>query len=110
MRLIKKHPVVLTESLKKQILNWAQQFEEVIWMDSNSHSDQHGRYQAILAVDALTSIKTDFHSSFKELEEYQSTIKDWLFGYLTYDLKNDLEDLDSNNMDVLEFPDLFFFR
>jgi len=33
-----------------------------------------------------------------------------LFGYLSYDLKNDIEDLRSNNFDGLEFPDLFFFQ
>ena len=42
--------------------------------------------------------------------QYQSQTKDWLFGYLSYDLKNDTEDLQSNNFDGLDFPDLFFFQ
>jgi para-aminobenzoate synthetase component 1 len=33
-----------------------------------------------------------------------------LFGYLSYDLKNDIEELHSNNYDGLHFPDLFFFQ
>jgi para-aminobenzoate synthetase component 1 len=32
------------------------------------------------------------------------------FGYLSYDLKNDVESLQSNNFDGLHFADLFFFQ
>lgn len=32
----------------------------------------------------------------------------YLFGYLGYDLKNEMENLTSNNPDRLKFPDLFF--
>lgn len=42
--------------------------------------------------------------------QYQSQTKDWLFGYLSYDLKNDTENLTSNNFDGLHFPDLYFFQ
>jgi para-aminobenzoate synthetase component 1 len=63
-----------------------------------------------LAVDAFTSIKTDYHNAFEDLKQYQQQTKDWLFGYLSYDLKNDVEDLHSNNFDGLHFPDLFFFQ
>jgi len=64
----------------------------------------------VLAVDAFTSIKTDFYNAFEELKVYQQTTKDWLFGYLSYDLKNDTEELKSKNHDGLSFPDLFFFQ
>jgi para-aminobenzoate synthetase component 1 len=63
-----------------------------------------------LAVDAFTSIKTDYENAFQDLYQYQSQTKDWLFGYLSYDLKNDTEALQSNNFDGLAFPDLFFFQ
>lgn len=64
----------------------------------------------MLAADAFTSLKTDFHNAFEDLKQYQQTTKDWLFGYLTYDLKNDVEDLKSANFDGLNFADLFFFQ
>ncbi|MGJ8667092.1 MAG: aminodeoxychorismate synthase component I [Patiriisocius sp.] len=97
-------------NLKQAILAWAQQFEEVVWLDSNNHAQAHSTYTAILAVDSFTAIKTDSHQAFKKLEEYQTTTKDWLFGYLTYDLKNDVERLKSENFDGLQFPDLYFFQ
>src|SRR5690606_7535848 len=54
--------------------------------------------------------RTDYIQAFDKLKEYQTSIKDWLFGYLTYDLKNDIEDLSSKNFDALELPDLYFFQ
>ncbi|MCC9071189.1 anthranilate synthase component I family protein [Flavobacterium sp. F-65] len=97
-------------AFKQQLLVWAQQYREVVFMDSNSYPQEYSSFDCLLAVDAFTSIKTDFHNAFEDLKQYQQTTKDWLFGYLTYDLKNDIEELQSTNFDGLEFPDLFFFQ
>ncbi|GAL61980.1 aminodeoxychorismate synthase component I [Algibacter lectus] len=95
---------------KNQLLIWSQQFDEVIWLDSNQYEQQYSSYDAILAVEAFTSIQTDYHDGFEKLKEYQTLANDWVFGYLTYDLKNDVEALKSQNIDGLEFPDLSFFQ
>lgn len=96
--------------LKKQLLHWAQQFREVVFLDSNNYQDRYGSYEAVLAVDAFTSLQTDDQKAFLELQSYQQETNDWLFGYLSYDLKNSIEPLDSQNIDGLNFPDLFFFQ
>jgi para-aminobenzoate synthetase component I len=98
---------------KQQLLNWAQQFREVIFLDSNAIENQNQKYSSydcVLAVDAFTAIKTDYHNAFEDLKQYQQTTNDWIFGYLSYDLKNDVEDLRSRNLDNLDFPDLYFFQ
>jgi para-aminobenzoate synthetase component 1 len=110
MRSVKKYQCSLTDESKKQFLLWAQQFDEVIWLDSNHYSQKYQSFDAILAVDAFTAIKTDTHGAFEKLREYQTSMEDWLFGYLSYDLKNDVEPLQSNNFDGLDFPDLYFFQ
>lgn len=110
MRTAIKIQIQNPEHFKKQLLQWAQQFREVVFLDSNDYNQQYTSYDAVLAVDALTSIKTDYHRAFDDLNVYQQTTKDWLFGYLSYDLKNDTEDLQSANYDGLQFPDLFFFQ
>jgi len=97
-------------AFKKQLLDWSQQFREIVFMDSNDYPQEFSSFDAILAVDAFTLIQTDYHNAFEDLQQYQQTTKDWLFGYLSYDLKNDSEDLQSNNIDGLDFPDLFFFQ
>jgi len=95
---------------KEQILSWAQQFREVVFLDSNSYPQQYSNFDCILAVDAFTSLKTDYYNAFEDLKQYQQNTKDWLFGYLSYDLKNGIENLHSDNFDGLNFPDLFFFQ
>lgn len=104
------HNIADVENFKNQLLIWAQQFDDVVWLDSNNYKQKYASYDAVLAVDAFTSIKTDYYQGFEKLKEYQTNVNDWIFGYLTYDLKNDVEDLQSNNFDALEFPDLYFFQ
>ena len=95
---------------KDALLEWAKQFYEVVWLDSNNHAQTYNTYDAILAVDALTVKATDAQNAFEDLREYQKGTNDWLFGYLSYDLKNDVERLSSQNFDGLHFPDLYFFQ
>ena len=97
-------------NFKSQLLHWANPFREVVFLDSNDYHQKYSSYDAVLAVDAFTSIKTDYENAFQDLYQYQNQTKDWLFGYLSYDLKNDIEALYSNNFDGLDFPDLFFFQ
>jgi len=98
------------ELFREQLLSWSQQFREVIFLDSNSYPQQYSNFDCLLAVDAFTSLKTDYYNAFEDLKQYQQNTKDWLFGYLSYDLKNDIENLHSQNFDGLNFPDLFFFQ
>lgn len=98
------------EDFKSKLFHWAQQFEEVIWLDSNNHHQKYSNYDAVLAVEAFTAIKTDASDAFEKLKEYQEQTQDWIFGYLSYDLKNDTEKLCSKNFDELHFPDLYFFQ
>lgn len=98
---------------KKQLMHWANQFDTCICLDSNREQNLnqlYASYDLVVAVDAFTSIQTDYEKAFEELHIYQSITKDWLFGYLSYDLKNDIEELASTNFDGLQFPELFFFQ
>ena len=95
---------------KSQLLIWAQQFKTAVWLDSNNYQQKYSNFDAVLAVDAFSEIKTDYINAFEKLKTFQTNIKDYIFGYLSYDLKNDVENLTSNNFDGLHFPDLYFFQ
>ena len=110
MRTSYKQTLLNPEVFKQQLLFWAQQSDDVVWLDSNNHNERYTHYDAILAVDAFTSLQTDYTNAFERLDEYQKTTKDWIFGYLSYDLKNSVEDLESHNFDGLGFPELYFFQ
>ncbi|WP_324069519.1 MAG: anthranilate synthase component I family protein [Flavobacterium sp.] len=110
MRTVITKDISQLPDFKNQLLHWSNQHREVVFLDSNQYHQKYSSYDAVLAVDAFTSIKTDYENAFQHLYQYQSQTKDWLFGYLSYDLKNDTETLHSNNFDGLAFPDLFFFQ
>ena len=95
---------------KNNLLYWAQQFETLLWLDSNNYHQKYSSFDGALAADDFTSIKTDHYNAFEKLKEYQTVTKDYIFGYMSYDLKNDIEQLSSTNFDGLDFPDLYFFQ
>jgi len=110
LRKTKAFSIADVGQFKKLALQWAQQFDEVTWLDSNKHSSKYGSFDGLLAIDGLTAFVTDAKNAFQEFKEYQSVTKDWLFGYLSYDLKNDVERLTSNNGDGLHFPEIYFYQ
>ena len=96
--------------LNKKLLRWAQQYDTAIWLDSNKDEQTYTNFDSILAIDEFTSLQTDAEHAFEKLKEYQSITQDYLFGYLSYDVKNDAEKLTSTNIDELGFAELFFFQ
>ena len=109
-RISKTFQIENISEFKSQLLHWSQQFQYIVWLDSNNYKQQHSNFDAILAVDANLKLETNYNNAFKNLKQFQTNINDYLFGYLSYDLKNDIEDLTSTNYDGLNFPDLFFFQ
>ena len=109
-RFSKQFEIENIDEFKQKVLQFSQQFREVIYLESNNYKDKYSTFDAVFAFDAFTSLQTDAFNGFEKLKEYQTDSNDWLFGYLTYDLKNDVEDISSSNFDGLEFPELFFFQ
>ena len=111
MRLTATYQLSNVEHFKNQACAWASQFEQAAVLTGNTEPSQ-GKYLAydmLLGVDALSEI-IPTTQSFDTLEKYQQKAQDWLFGYLSYDLKNELEDLSSSNSDRLQFPQMHFFQ
>jgi len=99
-----------TIDFESKLLVWSQKFNVICWLDSNNYPQKHSNYNAVLAVGAETKLSVNYKNAFQKLKTYQSNCNDYIFGYLGYDLKNDIENLSSNNFDGLHFPDLFFFQ
>lgn len=96
-----------SEKLQKQIQQWVSKLEYAAYLDSNQHKDSYSRYDWIAALGAEKVITPNINS----FEELQLAIdqKDWLFGHLSYDLKNEVEALSTNHKDTLGFAPLLFF-
>jgi para-aminobenzoate synthetase component 1 len=109
-RISEKYQVDSIAEFKEKLLLWAQKFDVAVWLDSNNYKQAYSNFDAVLAVGVASKIESKPQHAFAVLKDYQSHIKDYIFGYLSYDLKNDIECLSSNNSDSLHFPDLFFFQ
>tara|TARA_B110000046_G_C13014883_1_gene408221 strand:+ start:338 stop:1657 length:1320 start_codon:yes stop_codon:yes gene_type:complete len=109
-RTIRTFSVDTLDEFKTNLLSWAQQFETAIWLDSNKYKQQYSSFDCALAVEEFTAIKTDYQNAFDKLKEYQTLTNDYIFGYISYDVKNDVEQLSSKNFDGLDFADLYFFQ
>lgn len=102
------HPNI--EQLKLQFLHWSKQFSITVVLDSNDYAHQETKYDFILATDAHTVVQSQNQDALDSLQKHIHSNSDWLFGFLSYDLKNQLENLQSQNLDHLDFPELFFFQ
>jgi len=109
-RVSKKFSLTDKELFVQQLLFWAQSSDTFLWLDSNEYPQKYSSFDTALAVGRVSELKTNFLDAFSKLDVFQKKTQDYLFGYLSYDLKNDTEDLQSNNNDYLEFPDLYFFQ
>ena len=88
------------------------QFEPLCVFDSNLQSNKNSYLQIskIIAVGSTRElIITDSKNGLEQLQEFYNKKNGWLFGYLSYDLKNEIEVLHSENTDGLAFPALHFF-
>jgi len=93
-----------------QILNLHHQFStSVSLLSSSQHQDPYSKYKSIHAFGAKEVISSKAGSAFEQLQFFIDQGQ-WLFGVLGYDLKNEIEGLESNNDDKLDFPDICFFR
>lgn len=94
---------------KGALLEWSRPFSKVVWLDSNAHVQEYSSFDFLMAVGEQTDKFSSIYS-LNQLGNQFAKSQDWLFGYLSYDLKNELEDLSSQNFDGLGFPQLQFFR
>lgn len=96
----------------------------ILWLDSQDASHPEARVswlaqgadvilryaQGVATVDADGERHVWHTDGFSALARARSTWPGWWGGYLGYDLKNDLEDLRSQNPDPVGAPDLVFMR
>ena len=91
-------------------LAWAQQFEQVCFLQSNGYQDDYSSIEAILAVDAKNIFECAENDTFNALENFKTKHPNqWMFGFFGYDLKNEIEGLITSFDNPLDFPDCYFF-
>jgi para-aminobenzoate synthetase component I len=110
MRTEKTFKISDKDGFKKKALLWASQFSVFTFLNHNKIKFPHGPFPEVLAAGAIDYISPASGESFKELIDFFDEKKDLLFGFFSYDLKNEIENLSSKHPDKLNFPDLYFYR
>ncbi len=109
---MKRHIFSITshteEALRKNILHAAPHFSHFAFLDSNKHHDKYSQYDWLAAIGGHEIFEFS-DQVFANLNKCLAATDDWLFGHLTYDLKNEVESLSSKNPRQVEFPPALFF-
>ena len=66
---------------------------------SNFLPKDYVNYDLIAGVDSLNHLRSN-KNSLKSLKNFHNKSKDWLFGYISYNLKNEIESFNNNNQDT----------
>ncbi len=82
------------------------ELEQETFLFLNGNKSNIG-YAAIGCKDEIICTSENIH--LEKLNEFICIPNSWKFGYLSYDLKNEFEDLRSSNIDTLGFPEIHFF-
>lgn len=94
---------------KQQALQWAAMFEVCCYLDSNHHTDAYSKFEALIAAGVKDEVTAQAGNAFETLAHFKTLHSGWMTGFLGYDLKNEVEQLTSDNIDGLQFPDMYFF-
>ncbi|RYE29008.1 MAG: aminodeoxychorismate synthase component I, partial [Sphingobacteriaceae bacterium] len=108
--MIKEASLLNIDLFKKKALHWASSFTTVSAFDSNNFTDPYSEFDWMLAAGVSDELQTNTDTSFTDLKSFrQKHPNQWMCGFFSYDLKNEVENLTSANEDHLYFPQLYFF-
>ena len=92
------------------MLNWANRFNIFCFLDNHHYKFGEPAFECLLGVGSTAQIAAAADgAAFSKLAEFYRQHPGWLFGHLGYDLKNELEQLQSSRKDAIGFADLGFF-
>ncbi|MDW7695574.1 anthranilate synthase component I family protein [Flammeovirgaceae bacterium SG7u.111] len=93
----------------QKALKWAQKSRFFAYFDHNHIPYPHEAFQRVMAVGAESLFLPERGEVFEQLDGYFNSVSGWKFGCWGYDLKNEIENLKSNNPAFHNFPQAFFF-
>ena len=96
------------EKFKSQLLNFGKRFSNFCLLDNHEYGFDKS-YECLAAVGSIASITSGGDTHLEQLKDFQHNHEDWIFGHVSYDLKNEIEELISENTDEIGFPGFYFF-
>lgn len=90
------------------MLDFAKKFSNFCFLDNHDYEFDKS-YDCIAGCGVIRSVTSGEKSNLSSLDQFKSENNDWIFGHVSYELKNEIESLSSNNKDGIGFPDFYFF-
>jgi para-aminobenzoate synthetase component I len=103
-------PVTDFGQTKQKVLNWVQRFNTFCFLDNHQYHIEPHTLECIAGAGIRRKLMADSGTALEQLQQLLDKKRTWLFGHLSYDLKNELDDLTSGHPDHIQFPMLFFFE
>lgn len=103
------------ESVKSNILDYCSRFEHSAYYDSNrfqygsDHRKKYSEFELVAAAKAI-NILSNSPTIVTDVDRFMVQNPDWLFGYLSYELKNKIYAIESSNSNNSSFKDYSFFQ
>ncbi|HEX8548196.1 MAG TPA: anthranilate synthase component I family protein [Cytophagaceae bacterium] len=94
---------------KERAKMWASHHTHFCYLNHNNYDLNFGTFPHLLAAGSSQIFIPSNGNTFSSLQDFSDTSKSAIFGYFGYDLKNEIESLESKNQDNLQFPDVVFF-
>lgn len=91
------------------MLNWLRRFNICCFMDNHQYSLPPHLHDCIAAAGEISVMPDSYGRNLGAIEQFYNGHQDWIFGHLGYDLKNEIEGLQSIHPDHIGFPDAFLF-
>lgn len=91
-----------------QLLAWASKQEYFSFLNGNEYPILNGSFAHTLFVGRRSYLESN-ENSFHKLDQQIQQSGDWLYGYFSYDLKNEIEALESKNPTTIPVHHLGFY-
>lgn len=97
--------------VKAQLLAWASRYSSCCFLDNNQYNSDFHTHECLVAAGVADSIQCQADKgALQQLQQFIDRYsRQWLFGHIGYDLKNDTEQLTSSLPDKIGFAGLEFF-
>lgn len=104
-------PVNDIKDIKSKMLTWINQFSIFCYLDNHQYPSELPGTECIAGAGAVEYFNSNTGGGLAAFNEFREHNRQhWLLGHFNYDLKNELEHLQSGHSDGIGFPDIFFFK
>ncbi len=90
------------------MLNFFRKFSIFCFLDNHGYEFDKS-VEWVAGAGSLNTFMAGDGVSFTDIDLFIKSNSDWIFGHVSYDFKNQIEELHSSNPDGIDFPEFLFF-